>query len=146
MDAVLGALPQGQVGAGSAVSSTLRQLAGALGIAILGSMLFSIYRTWLDPALLSPLSAPEQGAVRDSIMGATQVAAMRGADGTALHRMANDSYTHAMAVILIASAIAGGVAALVSGIVIPEQRASPRTRRSDPGAQISRDKGLDTIG
>lgn len=144
MDAVLGSLPQDQEGAGSAVSSTIRQLAGALGVAILGSMLFSIYRTGLDPALLSPLSAPEQGAVRDSIMGATQIAALRGTDGTALHHMASNSYTHAMAVLLIVSAIAGGVSAIAGGIVIPETHASHRSRQSTPGAQIPRDKGLDT--
>lgn len=50
MDAVLGSLPADAVGAGSAVMNTIRQLAGALGVAVLGSLLYSTCKAGLDPA------------------------------------------------------------------------------------------------
>lgn len=119
MDAVLGSLPGDAAGAGSAVMNTVRQLAGALGVAILGSILYSLYKSGLDPALLGRLPAPAAQAVKDSIMGATMAATQLGPSGAALERMAANSYTHAMAMLLIISAAAGVIAAVVAGFVIP---------------------------
>jgi EmrB/QacA subfamily drug resistance transporter len=43
-DSVMSSVPRTEVGAGSAVNDTTRELGGALGIAILGSVLFGKYR------------------------------------------------------------------------------------------------------
>ncbi len=43
MDAVLGELPRDEAGAGTAVTMTLRQVAGALGVALLGSLASAVY-------------------------------------------------------------------------------------------------------
>lgn len=119
MDAVLASLPDDAAGAGSAVMNTIRQLAGALGVAILGSILYSAYKGGLDPAVLGQLPAPAAHAVKDSIMGATAVAGQLGSAGATLQRMAANSYTHAMALLLIVSAAAGFAAAVVAALVIP---------------------------
>ena len=60
-DAVMGALPVEKAGVGSAVNDTTRTTGGALGVAILGSVLASIYRGDMDgmPA-----------AAQDSLSGA----------------------------------------------------------------------------
>jgi AcrR family transcriptional regulator len=50
MDAVLSALPPDRAGAGTGLSQTLRQLGGALGIAILGSVLAGTYQSRLRRA------------------------------------------------------------------------------------------------
>jgi hypothetical protein len=42
-DAIMGALPAGKAGAGSAVNDTTRELGGTLGVAIVGSVLNSAY-------------------------------------------------------------------------------------------------------
>ena len=49
MDAVISAVPGGELGAGAAVNTTLRQLGGAIGVASLGSLLASVYPDRLDP-------------------------------------------------------------------------------------------------
>lgn len=43
-DSVMSSVPRSEVGAGSAVNDTTREIGGALGIAILGSVLFGTYR------------------------------------------------------------------------------------------------------
>ena len=42
-EAIMGALPAGRVGAGSAVNDTTREIGGTLGVAIVGSVMNSIY-------------------------------------------------------------------------------------------------------
>jgi EmrB/QacA subfamily drug resistance transporter len=42
-EAIMGALPAGRVGAGSAVNDTTREIGGTLGVAIVGSVMSSIY-------------------------------------------------------------------------------------------------------
>lgn len=141
MDAVLGSLPRTQAGAGSAVSSTLRQIAGALGVAILGSILSSIYRSDLDSSLLSQLPAGSAGTVRDSIVGANRVAASLGPAGEALKHSAAASYTDAMGVLLVISAVAGVAAAIVSGLVLRARTAPAATQaeRHEPLTPITAD-------
>jgi Major Facilitator Superfamily len=118
MDAVLGSLPRAEAGAGSGVTNTLRQIAGALGVAILGSILSSIYRDRLDAGMLQQLPAQSASIVQDSIVGATRVAHQLGPAGEALNRMAGASYTDAMSVLLLISAAAGVVGAVISGLVL----------------------------
>jgi EmrB/QacA subfamily drug resistance transporter len=42
-EAIMGALPRAKAGVGSAVNDTIRQIGGALGVAVLGSILSSVY-------------------------------------------------------------------------------------------------------
>jgi len=90
-------------------------------------VLFTTYRTGLDAAILSQLPGPARQAVRESIMGAAQVAAGAGPAGDAIRGMAAGSYTHAMAILLVLSGISGIVAAIVGGLMIPHRRAQPKS-------------------
>ncbi len=139
MDAVLGSLPDDAAGAGSAVMNTVRQLAGALGVAILGSILYSVYKGGLDPAVLRQLPAPAAQAVKDSIMGAATVGGKLGPAGAALERMAADSYTHAMAILLIISGAAGFAAALVAGLIIPGKTQAAPEESPKPAATVAQE-------
>lgn len=97
MDAVLGELPHDDAGSGTAVTMTLRQTGGALGVALLGSLLSEVYRADLGPAA--------SAAARDSIAGAL-------ATGEA--EAARSAFTSGMAVVLAACgalAIAGAALA-----------------------------------
>ncbi|MEV4893310.1 MFS transporter [Nonomuraea sp. NPDC055795] len=49
--AIMEALPREKAGVGSAMSNTVRQVAGALGVAVLGAVLSSAYRSEVAPAL-----------------------------------------------------------------------------------------------
>ncbi|MGH8834303.1 MAG: MFS transporter [Actinomycetes bacterium] len=71
--AIMGTLPPQRAGIGSAVNNTVRQVSGALGVAILGSILSVQYRDQISPHLTGlPAQAKETAA--ESI-GATMGAA-----------------------------------------------------------------------
>jgi len=74
MDAVLDALPTEQAGSGTAITMTLRQTGGALGVALLGSLLAEGYASRVNTAGLPPEAAV---AARESIAGALAAAAPR---------------------------------------------------------------------
>lgn len=72
---VLSQLSTGQAGAGSAVNDTSREVGGTLGVAVLGSILASVYSSRVDQGLAgAAIPAPVQQASRDSVMAGVQVA------------------------------------------------------------------------
>ena len=80
---IMSSLPLGKAGVGSAVNDTTRELGGALGVAILGSLLASAYRDGLGEALAGA-PAPAVEAARASLGGALGVAGRLGDDALAL--------------------------------------------------------------
>ena len=111
-ESIMSSLPREKAGVGSAVSNTVRQVAGALGVAVLGSVLSGVYRDQVGPAVAA-LPAPVRDAARESVSGAYAVAGRLGPDAPRLIDAANDSFVSAMHWAAGASAV---VAAL--GIVI----------------------------
>ena len=64
--AVMDVLPRERAGAGSALTNTARQVAVALSVAILGSILAEFYRSSLSPTLAGlPGRSPERGVLLD---------------------------------------------------------------------------------
>ncbi len=74
-NSVVGSIPVGQTGVGSAMNNTTRQIGAALGVAILGTILNATYITKID-AVNWPLQLPVQAMemIRKSIYGAQIVA------------------------------------------------------------------------
>ena len=68
-NAVMSVLPREHAGAGSALTNTARQVAVALGVAVLGSVIASVYRSELTPHLGAVPPALHDKA--DSSIGAT---------------------------------------------------------------------------
>lgn len=128
MDAVLGSLPRAQAGAGSGVVNAMRQVSGALGVAILGSIVSTLYQNRLDDATLQSLPPESSSLVKESIIAADRVAGSLGAGGDALREMAAGSYTDAMSIALLISAGMGIAAAIVSGLILG--------RRQPAGAEL----------
>ena len=77
--AITGALPEHEQGVASALNDTTRELGGAIGVALLGSLLNSGYRSGVAD-LEGTLPAQAYEPIRDGIGGALAVA---GAPGTA---------------------------------------------------------------
>ena len=50
-ESVMGSLPRAKAGVGSAVNDTTRQVGGALGVAVIGSLVSSVYSTQLAKGL-----------------------------------------------------------------------------------------------
>jgi EmrB/QacA subfamily drug resistance transporter len=114
MDAVLGVLPPEQAGSGTSITMTLRQTGGALGVALLGSLLAQGYTDRLDVTGLPPEAA---ATAKESIAGAAAVAT-RIAE-PALAASANEAYLHGMNLVLVATAIAAGISAVLTAVLLP---------------------------
>jgi EmrB/QacA subfamily drug resistance transporter len=109
MDAVLGELPHDEAGSGSAVTMALRQTGGALGVALLGSLLSAVYRDGLGDAT--------PAAARESVNAALAVAARAG--DPALATAARTAYVDAMAAVLLACAGLALVGAVLAAFLLP---------------------------
>jgi len=59
-DAVMGALPETQAGVGSAVNTVMRIVAGAIGVAVLGSALNTIYSSSFEKAAVAITGLPAE--------------------------------------------------------------------------------------
>ncbi|SCL24861.1 drug resistance transporter, EmrB/QacA subfamily [Micromonospora rhizosphaerae] len=94
-ESIMSALPREKAGVGSAVSNTVRQVAGALGVAVLGSVLSAVYRDDIASALAG-LPTPARAAAEESISGAYAAAAQLGPVAPKLIAAANDSFVAAM--------------------------------------------------
>src|SRR5947207_60691 len=111
--AIIASLPLNKAGVGSAVNDTTRELGGALGVAVIGSVLASIYRS--DVARHITSLPPSARAARSSLGAALQTAAtLPGRDGPALAHAARQAYVHAFDITML---VAVGVALLASGLV-----------------------------
>jgi hypothetical protein len=106
-------LPRERAGAGSALTNTARQVAVALSVAILGSILAVFYRNALSPSL-THLPAAARGQASSSISATQAVAQQLGTAGRSLLGPANEAYVHAMHVTTLIAA----VLALAGGFVV----------------------------
>ncbi|MEV6300083.1 MFS transporter [Actinoplanes sp. NPDC051861] len=129
-EAIMSALPREKAGVGSAVSNTIRQLGGALGVAVLGAVVSSAYRGHLGDAAAGLPPAAEEAA-RESVAGAYAVAAQAGPAGAELLNQANSAFItgmHYAAVGTVAFALLG---TLVAAIWLPgkNRTAAPAVAR-----------------
>ena len=82
-DSIMGALPPAKADAGSAMNDTVRAVGGALGVAVLDTVLSSAYAATLAPATTG-LPASLVAAARHSVGAATRAAAALGTSGQPL--------------------------------------------------------------
>jgi EmrB/QacA subfamily drug resistance transporter len=114
-ESIMGSLPLAKAGVGSAMNDTTRYVGGALGVAVLGSVMASSYASHIAPAL-GGLPVQAAGVAGDSIGGASLVAVQLGDAGRALLSAARGAYVEAMGsalLIAVGVAVAGAVMALV---------------------------------
>ncbi|MGP4025330.1 MFS transporter [Actinomadura sp. 3N407] len=111
-ESVMSALPREKAGAGSAINNVARQVAVAMGVAVLGSVVASVYRRDLHGDLAA-LPAGVREAAAESIEGAHGVAAQMGAAGQGLVEPANAAFVHAMHTASAAAAVIAFLGALV---------------------------------
>ena len=89
--AIMSSVPLNKAGVGSAVNDTTRELGGALGIAVLGSIVASSYRGEFDASGLPP---EVQSMAGESIGGAIRVASqLGGPEAAALVEQAGVAFT-----------------------------------------------------
>jgi DHA2 family multidrug resistance protein-like MFS transporter len=94
-ESIMSTLPREKAGVGSAVSNTIRQVGGALGVAILGSVLSAVYRDRIA-SHVAGLPGPQRDLASSSVSGTYTVAGGLGAPGRALAAAGNDAFVAAM--------------------------------------------------
>jgi DHA2 family multidrug resistance protein-like MFS transporter len=115
-DLVLGAAPPERAGAAAAISETSSEFGGALGIAILGSIVTVIYRGAMSDAMPAGIPPEVAAAARGTIGGAVSAAGQLGLPlGPELLGVARSAFARAFEVTaLLGGAISLGVAILAA--------------------------------
>ena len=113
--AVMESMPLSKAGVGSAVNDTAREVGGALGVAVLGSILSSSYRSALDLDLSA--APPEAAAAIREGVGSALVAAQQAPDGVApqIIDAAQRAFTDAMVPVFW---FAAAVVLVTAGLVL----------------------------
>jgi MFS transporter, DHA2 family, multidrug resistance protein len=139
----MGSLPRDKAGVGSAVNDTTRQVGGALGVAIIGSVYSSVYASSLA-SHLSSLHLP--GAVSaeatGSIGGALAVASHAGgATGQAIADSARQAFVTGMH----HGVIVGAVIALIGGLIALAFLPARAPEAADEGVEVTEPNMFDLL-
>ena len=132
---IMSALPREKAGSGSAVNNTFRQVGGALGVAILGSLMSTVYRNGIKDHLGS-LPAPARHAAGESIEATLGVAGKLGPKGQVLVQPANDAFIHAMHITAFASGLVALVGAVVVLLFLPAKAADATASGGSPEREM----------
>jgi MFS family permease len=134
-DSIMGSLPPDKAGVGSAMNFATRQVGGALGVAILGSLLAATYSAAMEPAVVG-LPDDVADVASDSIGGAQRVAAELGEEGAALVASSREAFAEGLQTALWVAVGVALVGAAVTWLFLPARERvpalvqidSPRTR------------------
>ena len=122
-EGVMSVVPRERSGAASAITNTSRQVAVALGVAVLGSVLAEAYRGRLQPYLTAvPASARQNATV--SIAQTQVIAQHLGLAGGRLLAAASSSFVDAMHVTAFISVLIAVAGALTIAIWMPGRSAA----------------------
>lgn len=136
---VMGSLPREHTGVGSGTNGTFIQVGGALGVAIVGSLLSTRYQHRTASAL-APYHVPHaiEHVILGSLGGALAVAGhIGGATGAALAHVARSAFISGMDLGLLVAAVVALTAALVALLALPARADAPTEslpRASESGA------------
>jgi EmrB/QacA subfamily drug resistance transporter len=109
-ESVMGSLPREKAGVGSAINDTTRQVGGALGVAIIGSVVSSVY---------AGLNASETATAQSSLGAAQGVAADMGRQSADFLAAASNSFVDALSIGLRISAFVVIIAGIVAWRFLP---------------------------
>jgi EmrB/QacA subfamily drug resistance transporter len=133
-ESIMGSLPKEKAGVGSAMNDTTREVGGALGVAIIGSVLAASYRPAMDAATANMDLPPEVAAVaRDSLGGAiVSAASMGGQAGQALADAAQTAFMDAFSGSLLLAAGVVALAAILAFVYLPAHAGDAREDAHSP--------------
>ena len=129
-DTVMGAVPREQAGVASGTLSTTRQVGTALGVAVVGSLLVSGYRTVFDQHLDGVrLSGKDAETARTSLGSALTVARdVGGTAGRVVADAARAGFLHGMRIGMFATAVLLGIGSVLALRYLPARAHEGLTR------------------
>ena len=121
---IMSAVPISKAGMGSAMNDTTRELGGALGVAVLGSLVTSTYTSAVSDAFHA-LPQAQRSIAESGLVGAFDVAGRLGADGQGLVEAANLAFVDGLGVAAVAGAITVAAAAIVASRLLHREAFGP---------------------
>ena len=119
LDAILGSLPEGETGGGSALTRTLQNVAGSLGVAVMGSMLNSAYQADLGGRIAN-LPAAVRTASESSVAVAAAIAQhLPFPLGAQLLRAAQEAYVNGISEVMLVTSGITAVGAVLMALFMP---------------------------
>jgi EmrB/QacA subfamily drug resistance transporter len=142
-ESIMGSLPRAKAGVGSAVNDTTRQVGGALGVAIIGSVMSSAYQDRIAKAISGRgLPRPVAEQIRSSLGGAIGVAhSIGGTNGNLIVESAKSAFVSGLHEAVLVGAAAAFVGAIIAakflparapvgqGLPVPEPGSDPEAAR-----------------
>jgi EmrB/QacA subfamily drug resistance transporter len=123
-DSVMGAVPEEKSGVASAMNDVTRQVAGALGTAVIGSLITSLYASRIGDSVAG-LPETAQVAAKDSVGQANAVAEHLPGGGASLANAAADAFTEAMAIGFTVAGACAVLAAVAVKLWLPARHREP---------------------
>lgn len=128
-DSIMGSIPPEKAGVGAAVNDTTREIGGALGVAILGSIATGLYTSQISAnpqfATLAKAAPAAADAVRGSVGGAALVAEkLPPAAAKLLVDTANAAFIHGIHRAVIVGAVVALAGAVVALVFLPARARS----------------------
>jgi EmrB/QacA subfamily drug resistance transporter len=124
-ESVMGSLPKSKAGVGSAMNDTTRQMGGALGVAVIGSLFASVYRPGISDKLAAagaPLTVVN--AAKDSLGSALNAASSFASPvRDSIDSLSRQEFVHALGGALALAAGALLVAAVIVFAFLPARAA-----------------------
>ena len=116
---IMSSVPLGRAGVGSAMNDTTRELGGALGVAVLGSIVSSKYASGVA-ADLAGLPDAARAVAETGLSGALQVGAQVGGEqGQALIATARNAFVDGLGTAAIMGSLVVLTAAILARVLLP---------------------------
>ncbi|MFI6565892.1 MFS transporter [Streptomyces sp. NPDC050534] len=134
LDSLMGTLPPGDTGVGSASNGVSVQLGGALGVAVIGSLLTTRYQDRMGPPL-TPYHLPHgvSDSVLGSLGGALELAQrVGGTSGRLLAALARSAFISGMGLGLTVGAAVATAGAALAFAALPSRPPADTPKPADP--------------
>lgn len=136
-ESLMSALPKEHASVGSAMNDAVRMVGGALGVAVLGSLLSTGYRGDMETAV-SGLPADAGEAASEGVGGAVAVAdKVGGQGGDSLVLAANEAFTSAMSTAVLVAAAAALIGSLLAAVLLPSKSDEPEAAAAPTAAEVA---------
>jgi EmrB/QacA subfamily drug resistance transporter len=142
-NSIMGSVPVNKAGVGSAMNDTTRQVGGALGVAVLGTIINHAYLHQVD-GLTGRLPPQVMQAVQSSIQGAHVAAAHISTPAVTqvVIDTANRAFVSGMTEAMFAAAIIMGIASLVAFAILPAHVIPPREEAEPVPGEVDMEAAL----